>query len=362
MSDFNDFENIKAPKEWKERLYAKTAERPESSVRCRRLPLTATAVLVLAVIFATSALAVSLAGGDFFRQLFTNQAESAGGAYDYMDVEQLSAIAGTTIGTVVDTDELKIEVMDVVSSGNMAMVMLRVTAKELQSVLFDTGYETLMNYRFGSESDGSLFKSMEQTSIRYYYSDEDPSLANNQLGILYTIINHDVFEAGTYSIMLNGFGHYVSNGTALVLEPLYEGQWEFEVELTDGSEYSRTVLLRQPVTAGGCDFVLEDIRITPMSCTIVCSYDSEDDHPSAYRNAFSHNMGNIGVTLADGTVLTEEDFSYGSMSGSDGAGHPVPAFVINLTFDLPISAESVKEIYIFGETFSISNGASAHLP
>jgi hypothetical protein len=362
MNDFNDFKNIKTPTKWKERLYVKAAERPERSARHRQLPLAATAVLVFVIIFSTSALAVSLNGGDFFRQLFTNQGESSGGANDYMDVEQLSAIAGTTIGTVVDTDELKIEVMDVISSGNMAMVMLRVTAKELQSVLFDTGYETLMNYRFESEVDGSLLKNMEQTSIRYYYSDDDPALANNQFGILYTIINHHVFEAGTYSIMLNDFGYYVSDGTSLVLEPLYKGKWEFEVELTDGSEYSRTVLLRQPVTAGGWDFMLEDIRITPMSCTIICSYDSDDDNFSTDINSFSSIMGNIGVTLTNGTVFTEEDFSYSVMSGSDGAGHPVSAFVINLSLNLPISAESVKEFYIFSQRFLISNVASATLP
>ncbi|MCQ4922057.1 hypothetical protein NE686_03085 [Tissierella carlieri] len=361
MSDFNDFKNIKTPTEWKERLYARTAEQSVSSARRRRLPLTATAVLVLIAILSTSALAVSLVGGDFFRQLFINQVKSTDSVYDYMNVDQLRAIAGTTTGTVVDTDELKIEVMDVISSGNMAMVMLRVTAKELQSVIFDTGYETLMNYRFGSDTDGNLFKNMEQISIRYYYSDDDPTLENNQFEILYTIINHQVFEAGTYTIELKDFGYYVSNGTSLVLEPLHKGKWEFEVELADGNEYSHAVLLRQPVTVEGYNIMLEDIRITPMSSTIVFSYNSKDDLSAVY-NAFSSNMGNLGIILSDGTVLTEEDFSYVVMSGSDGAGHPISAIVINLSFNLPISAESIREFSIFNETFSIPNSESILLP
>jgi len=61
------------------------------------------------------------------------------------------------------------------------------------------------------------------------------------------------------------------------LEPLYKGKWEFQVELSDGNGYSYTVLLRKPVTVGGNNLTLEDIRITPMSSTIVFSYDSNDE-------------------------------------------------------------------------------------
>lgn len=357
MSDFNNFKNIITPTEWKEKLYVKIEELSETTVRRRRLPLTATAVLILVIILSTSVLAVSIVGG-YFIQLFTNKAESSGGVYDYMNVEQLSAISGTTIGTVIETNEIKIEVMDVISSGNMAMVMLRITAKELQSVLFDTGYETLMNYRF-AEIDGSLLKNMEQTNVRYYYSDDDPTLADNQFEILYTIINHNDFEAGTYSIILENFGYYVSNGTSLLMKPLYKGKWKFELELTDGSKYSRTFLIRKPVAINEYNFMLENIKITPMSSTIVFSYNL---HNKDVFEVFSSEVGSISVTLSNGTILTEEDFSYVIMSGKDGEGKSVSAFVINISYDLPISAEFVKEFYIFGETFSISNGALAFFP
>lgn len=361
MSDFNDFKRIKTPKEWQERLYAKTTERTASSVSRKRLSLTATAVIVLVVILSTSVLAVSLMGGDFFRQMFINKAETTKNAYDYMNVDQLRSIAGTTIGTVLDSDELKIEVMDIISSGNMAMVMLRVTAKELESVLFDIGYETLMNYRFGTDIDGSLFKNMEQTSIRYYYSDDDQTLADNQFGMLYTIVNHNIFKAGAYSLKLEDFGYYVSNGTALVLEPLYKGKWEFKVELSDGNQYSYTAILQKPFTVGGYNFTLEDIRITPMSSTIVFSYDSNDELSEVY-NAFSTNVKNLGVILSDGNILTKDDFSYTISSGSDGRGNPISAIIMNLEFNLPIRAESVRKFSIFNETFSISNFESMSLP
>lgn len=361
MSDFNDFKKIKTPMEWKERLYAKTTERTVSSVRRKRLPLTATAVIILVAILSTSVLAVSLMGGDFFRQMFINKAETTKNAYDYMNVDQLKSIAGVTIGTVLDSDELKIEVVDIISSGNMAMVMLRVTAKEIESVLLDTGYEPLMNYRFGSDIEGSLFKNMNQTSIRYYYSEDDPTLRDNQFEMLYTIINHHIFKAGIYSIELKDFGYYVSNGTALVLEPLHKGKWEFQVELSNGNEYSHTALLRKSVTTGGYNFTLEDIRITPMSSTIVFSYDSNDKISDVFK-VFSTNVENLGVILSDGTILTKDDFSYSISSGSDGRGNPTSAIIINLTFNLPITAESVTEISIFNETFLISNFESIHLP
>lgn len=354
MSNFNDFKKIKTPTEWKEGLYTKINERTVGSVRRKRLSLTATAVIVLVAILSTSVFAVSLMGGDFFRQMFINKAKTMNNAYDYMNVDQLRPIAGTTIGTVLDSDEFKIEVMDIISSGNMAMVMLRVTAKELESVLLDTGYETLMNYRFGSDMDGSLFEDMNQVSIRYYYSDDHPDLAKNEFEILYTIANYHIFKAGSYSIKLKDFGYYVSNGIALVLEPLHKGKWEFKVELADGNEYSHTALIQKPVTVVGYNFIFEDIQMTPMSSTIVFSYVSNDESSAIFK-AFSSNVESLNITLTDGTILTEDDFSYSISSGSDGAGNPISAIVVNLSFNIPITTESIREFSIFGETFSISN-------
>lgn len=355
-SDNRKFRNMPNKK-----LYDKGNERTTVSASRRRLPFTATAVIILIAIISTSVLAVSLGGGEFFREMFINLTELNKGVYDYMDTDQLSAISGNTIGTVIDTNELKIEVMDTISSGNMAMVMLRVTAKELESVLFDTGYETLMNYRFGDDSYGSLFEDMDQTSIRYYYSDNENTLAKNQFMVLYTITNHHTFEAGTYLIELNDFGYYINKDEGLVLNPLYNRKWKFEVELANGHEYSHAALVGGFITAGEYKFILEDIRITPMSSTMVFSYESKDESSDIY-NAFVSNTDTLKIILTDGTVLSKEDFSYTISSGSDGTGNSISAIVINITFNVPINAKSVREFIIFEETFSIPNKEFLQFP
>lgn len=355
-SDNREFRNMQNRKP-----YDKSTERTTISASRRRLSLTATAVIISIAIISTSVLAVSLGGGEFFKEMFINLSELKKGVYDYMDTDQLGAIAGNTIGTVIDTNELKIEVMDTISSGNMAMVMLRVTAKELESVLFDTGYETLMNYRFGDDSDGSLFEDMDQTSIRYYYNDNDNTLAKNQFKILYTIVNHHTFEAGTYLIKLKDFGYYINNGESLVLNSLYNQKWKFEVELANGDEYSHAVFVDEFITAGEYKFILEDIRITPMSSTMVFSYKSKDASSDIY-NTFISNMDTLKIILSDGTVLSKEDFSYTISSGNDGTGNPISAIVINITFNVPINAESVKDFNIFEEIFSIPNKEFLQFP
>ena len=73
-------------------------------------------------------------------------------------------------------------------------------------------------------------------------------------------------------------------------------------------------------------------------------------------------MKNLGVILSDGTILTKDDFSYTISSGNDGRGNSISAIVMNLNFNLPIRAESVREFSIFNETFSISNFESMPLP
>ena len=69
-----------------------------------------------------------------------------------MDLAVLDGMASGTAGTAVDTEELSIAVQGALISGNTAEIILRVTAKKLDSVLYDNGIETLNNYRFGDES------------------------------------------------------------------------------------------------------------------------------------------------------------------------------------------------------------------
>ena len=161
-----------------------------------------------------------------------------------MNMEQLNGMASSTVGTVVDTDELTIDVMGVIVSGNTAEIMLRVTANQLDSVLYETGAETLENYRFHDDMLGSLFNDFEIGTIGYYYSDRDKSLAPNQFEILYTMIGSGDFKKGQYTIELKDFG-YFDFSREDQFRPLYLGSWQFNIAFDPGSDTSKSVFINQ---------------------------------------------------------------------------------------------------------------------
>lgn len=138
---------------------------------------------------------------------------------------------------VVDTAELQIVIVDVELNKNTAIVELQVTAKQMDTVLHDCGWEeaSLNNYRFGSVSHGSLFDEMDRASVRYVYCDTDPSLADNQFYLVIEVTSSNGFDNDSYTLELQWFGIYDKNSTKendVGITTVYEGPWIISIDLT----------------------------------------------------------------------------------------------------------------------------------
>jgi hypothetical protein len=313
------------------------------------------AVMTAAVLLAGTALAYTLSGGEFFFGFFTQKAEKGAADYSYMDVTQLSEIAGTTLGTVVDTEELRIEVMDVIASGSDAMAALRVTAKQLDSVLLYTGWDEvpLNNYRFGSELAPL---NLEPVRVQYIYSDEDASLADNQFYLVLAVACPDGLTEGHYFIELGSFGYYdrfaslAAGESGCGVTAVYEGPWAIDLALSGDTGHSRSVLLNRSADIGGYTYTIEGIYLTPFSCTTVISYKGAPDLSSERNRELAGASSDFALYLTDGTSVAYEERSV----ANDGNEYPDSTYRVTVRFDVPVNVSDIDGFHIFGQDYDIS--------
>ncbi len=367
MNNFDDMIRAKAksepiafPEGLKERndlLISELDAHPISSNKNIKIPvfpfeLSAAAILIVLLLAGVCSAAYTLSGGNFFKQFFVEKANrDTASNYRYMNTEQLNKMASSTVGTVVNTDEITIDVMGVITSGNTTKIMLKVTANKLDSVLYDTGIEPLNNYRFNDDTRGSLFSNFATASIGYIYSNKDKSLASNQFKILYTLIGTDIFKKGQYTLALKNFGYFTSgSGTVTDFVSIYDKSWQFDIAFDSQSDTSKNVFINKGVTFEGYTFIFNSVKVTPLACTIrlECNQDRHyfNEHSNAISKDFAKGTDDCSVTLANGTIISGDQIEKNVFGGEEG-------YTVVLTFNVPVTVNDVVSLSLFGTEYAL---------
>ena len=296
------------------------------------------------------------AGAAAFKAYYTRKAETdTARDYSRMDLSVLDGMASGTAGTAVDTEELSVNLMGAVVSGNTAEILLRATAKKLDTVLYDNGLETLKNYRFGDETAMlgmiSLGRQFYTIDFVYTYSDTDSSLASNQFDLYYRIITPGPFEQDVLTVPLTDFGCYSSYTT---FETLYEGNWNIQIPLDAAADESRMISVGKELTAGDYRFTVESVQITPLACTVrtVCAEDEATTagHMAEIIDACAGGRDAIALMLADGTVLDGSRIDIGSSVTQE---YPLEATWI-LSFFCPMDVKDIRSVSVFDLTVPLN--------
>ena len=285
-----------------------------------------TAAVVAAVVLAGSALAESITGGRFFQQMFQRMAVSANWNLGQTDIEQLPELGGGNVGAILDTDALRFEVMDAVSSGYTAMIAVRVTAKELDRIA-----ESEDRYYEFSDIGGSLMTPGEFTGgVNVRRTDEFGELAPNQFFILLTITKQEPIPAGTYTVTFRDLA-YVDDA-AHTSTVTYPGEWLLEVELKDGSSHSRSLEFDRPYVIDGVTYTLEQAQLSPLSIRLYFRCDEETD---VWPEPLFELFWERAITLKDGTVL-DSSWSVCGCGGTGDGEHNVSQIDLELNAPLPV--------------------------
>lgn len=275
------------------------------------------------------------APADSIRQYYERRAAAdTGHDYSRMSLEMLDAMS-TGTAAAVDTDELRIELTGAVRSGESAEIVLRCTAKKLDTVLRDGG--TPKNYRFGDETAQLMMSgSFDTVSFVYTFSDEDDTLAPNQFDLHYWLVQYPSIP-DSLTLTLTNFGYYDAQFT-----PVLEGSWTVDVTFNADEKSVRTADVQQEIAADGVSFLVERVQISPFACTVLVSPQGESG--DAYP-VFVNGMQECTLTLTDGTVLDSRSF-HAEFSQQDD-------FRCLLTFFAPIAAEDIASLTLFGTEVSL---------
>jgi hypothetical protein len=354
MERWNEFDLIKTPEDWKNKIlastvYNQTLQNSRPVVMPRRAAVIFSFVCIALLIGTTTALAYTFYGGNFFINFFTQRIRTEK-EQNYIDTTQLNAMASTSLGKAIDTDTMRIDIMDVLTSGNTVTLMLQVTAKQLDSVLLKTDLPPLQNYRFNEELGGNLFDHMYCGSIEYIYSDQDSSLAANQFEILYTLVAYDSVIKGDYSLELRNFGYYTTETPQFHI--LYDESWSLTLSLNNVKDISKTSLISAELEKDGYPLLFDRIQITPLSCTMLFTFESGKDSKKQF-DAFGKGVENTQIILKDGTVLTKEDFNLTWGSGSDGNGNYAPLYLVTLQFNVPVNIGNIQAVETFDSRWEL---------
>lgn len=298
---------------------------------------------VAAALLAGSALAYSLTGGEFFTRLFSLFGRELGLDADVADMSQLAGTDDAALGTILETDELRFELLDAVSGGYMSMAAIRVTCKQTDKVLEkDEDGNCLWQASF-RDIGGTLTDDASISDAGYGYSyrydDDEMELKPNQFYLIFNTNSTETVQTGTYTLELHDLMKSGEKGDTV----LYAGDWTLEIPLEDGQKYAHTVSCGETYPIGNTDYLLERVQYSPLSMNLYFSSDCQ-------TNQFGKDFTDYSVTLKDGKVLDRPWFCCGISSGSDASGTTAN---VTLEFNAPLNVNEIESVQFSGNSVDL---------
>ncbi|WP_369282686.1 hypothetical protein [Oscillibacter sp. GMB15532] len=333
------------------RRYLRDKEEPSQNgviaspgeVRVRRRHMTrAVMAAAAAALLGGSALAYSLTGGVFITRVFDFFGQELGLDADVADMSQLAKTDGAALGTILETDELRVELLDAVSGGYMSMTALRVTCKQLDTVLEkDENGDVLWQAMFG-DTEGSITDNATVYGSSYQYTGEKLGLelASNQFCLIFNTNSTETIKAGIYTLELHNL---VKSSWDTEDTVLYTGDWTLNIPLEDGANYARTALVGETYSISGTEYLLERVQYSPLSINLYFSSET----PAEDRFDFT----DYSVMLKDGRVLDGPWLFCGVGSGSDASGSSAQ---VTLEFNAPLNVDQIASVQFCGYSLELA--------
>ncbi len=333
--------------ERRSRITPEKEKRPAPEVRpfrWRHCLQGATAAALILLLTGTAA-AYALRGGDFFRHMF----ESSPWATEYSgiaDIDQVQEMDGGAckLGTVVEDEHFRFELLDAVSEGENALAAVKITVLDMQPVEEALGGDTVAPAAFLNTS-GSFFDS-GSSETSFIYPNEDNDLEDNQLLLIFRSSKNSAGLARSCDIVFEDFGYQKWSGDRDTIAEdvvLIPGKWTIPITLKfDGGtvlEGQKTVQLED------CTFTIDRICISALSVSI-------DLHcPREFEDRLYELLPAVEICMRDGGTALYTGFSSGGGGEQEDGEVNIHALY---EFELPLNKAQFFSFRIGGKEIPLT--------
>lgn len=284
------------------------------------------AAAVLAALLTGTVMGYALSGGAVFQKMFDSSAWAAmyGSA---ADTDQLLEMGGTGSGTVVEDETLRLEILDVVSDGQYAMVSVRLTVRDtawMEQVLETCQPGDLRFFVWDVQNavSGDLAPLFGMSSKPWTSQEE---LAPYQYSLIFSVNDRCLEKGGRYEIVLENFGP--------TPETCLPGRRVLEVTFPPGK--LRTLAEDLPCQVGGEACVLEEVTVSALALNAVISGSVA---PNALEDPVIH--------LKNGKDVGHEGYACGIAGDDEG-------LKLSLEFQMPLDVDQIDSVTICGQKIPV---------
>lgn len=287
MNEFNEFDNIKTPQNWKINLYNSIESKTQVVTKHRKYSAVVAAVLAIAILFSGTALAIGLGWHVKLVEYFSPSEEQ---------IQTLGGAANMPEATVTHNG-ITITVKQTLADAFGIYVLYEMTVPD--EIEMDD------DIRWGLE----ILRAPIVQTDEYITTGSGGSEILEQTGNKRTVLHHlDTtagFKNGEMKLILRDLTRYTSNDTTGSLEtaPIMEGEWVLNWEFTF-VDTSKTIELNRPLSINGSDNTITRISISPMS---FCMFVKGDDILGSARPI---------INFKDGSQIIYDDLGYRNRSFS----------------------------------------------
>lgn len=306
---------------------AEGAAEPETARKSRN-PARWLAAVIVAALLTGAAAGLALGGGERFLELFEKNEWAAGYYKGAADAEQILDMGAGVDAPLAEAGGLRVELLDAVSDGQVAMLEVRITAldPELLERLDNSGMLLFAEKSFQPE-EGEAAKYLGG-ECRSWELEED--LDEGQYSMLLSFGGESISAGGRCSFRLEDLVLFPKEAKSGEVIPM--GPWTLSVTLRPAE-----VLRLEPgavCRTSGIDWILEDVSLSPLSLWL----DFYREDGGRYSDWVPYK--DLALCLKNGEVL--------DVKGTTRSGISNSHLKIEVLFPVPLDLEQVESLRVWG--------------
>lgn len=310
-----------------ETVEPETAGKPRNPVRWLSV------VIIAALLTGAAAAGLALGGGEYFRQTFAESrwAEDYGTA---ADTEQLLEMSVEMDTAQAEADGLRVEIMDAVFDGQIALFALRVTVldQDLLDRLREEDGRLALGQAWVFSEEGKFFQDFSFSFLEEDGAEEGQYLAEC------SVLDETLGSAGLCRVQINDLVLFpLGGGRGDVLR---KGPWTLSAALRP-TEALRLAPGRS-CRVDGEDWVLDSLTLTPLALRLTLHQPGEP-YPEAENWILSEYLT---FYMKDGSTVTPARYSRVTHD-DDGT------LRVDIRFPMPLDLAQVEYLHLFGEDIDL---------